>query len=77
VPYVLEDVKIRGNFASNNGGGLYVENIKALSLTGSTSISENEAMRGGGIYFECLDQYQNCDLNLYEGISIDNNFAFE
>lgn len=77
MPYKLENVKIKDNFASNNGGGMYVENIKSLALTGTTSISGNKAMRGGGIYFECLDQYQNCDLNLYETISIEDNFASE
>ncbi len=57
----LTDVTVSGNHTANCGGGIYLEGPEAepaeseqfpvLSLTGSTTISDNKAdLNGGGIY---------------------------
>jgi len=64
----LENVEIRGNETSGDGGGIYVRGGN-LTIINST-ITENKASRGGGIYVEST----NSSLEL-ESVSIANNTA--
>ena len=67
MPYTLEGIEVEGCNATENGGGLYVENVRALRLTGMTKLDANEALRGGGIYFACADPAARCALDLFAG----------
>jgi len=64
---VLDDyAQVSGNMASSRGGGFYIQNgavsaASALEITGSTSITDNNAANGdgGGIYTEDTATYAN------------------
>ena len=47
---VVDDCKISGNSADGNGGAIYASENSRVSLIGTTTITENKAVYGGGIY---------------------------
>lgn len=49
---VLDDVRVTGNAAGSNGGGIFIEEVEGepAVLINNSTIADNEAVSGGGIY---------------------------
>lgn len=69
----ITDTVIRNNKADYSGGGLYPRS-SIVHLHGKTSIVDNEALYGGGVFSSWGDSY-NCILYMHDDSSISYNSA--
>mmetsp|Transcript_33859 Transcript_33859/g.52186 ORF Transcript_33859/g.52186 Transcript_33859/m.52186 type:complete len:207 (+) Transcript_33859:731-1351(+) len=76
--YVFEELTIENCNAFEGGGGLHVDSIRNLKITGNSVIKASRADNGtgGGIDFKCSDDDVDCRLELEE-VEITENFANE
>lgn len=70
----ITDSMIRGNAASNTGGGVGIYNC-LLHLYGSTTITENTATEGGGVQSSCGNSAVTCVLYMHDSSRITQNKA--
>ena len=64
-------LEIRGNTAANEGGGMYIRGTFQWLILGETTITENTALQGGGVYLNNGNSGR--ELEFYRTVSILGN----
>ena len=73
--YKFTNLELTNCISTDKGAGIFIENIRKMSLLSGNIKGSNAAKSGGGIFYNCLDEYDNCELLVESAFRVNSNNA--